>query len=540
VNVSAPHRTGATTESTTAAASSTNGDGAAPPVPPPGCTPAAYRAAWRSSYGPHWRAQLAYLVLVCFLTGLLRPLVDPDLPMHLALGDWIVRHRAVPVTEPFAWTRMGAPFFAYSWLPEVAYYLALRSLGPLGLHLVNGMLVAGCGVATYVLGRAAGWRPWVVLSVAAVTVGVTIFFVPGLRPQLVLLVAMPLAWAGTYDILRAERLGRGVLLLASACALAANSHLFFPVTAAPLILCWVYPPAEGRRLWAAGLAVLAGWVAGPHTLLWPRVFALNLGYNALLYPPTPIAEFQPGFTAGWLPRIFAGGLLVLPWAVATARLTRRERIAAALLWTAGLVGFAIGVRLLVVWWLLVLPLVGWVARGRSPEADTRPPRPAVRWALYGVTCLFVVALMPSGIDGMRIEGRGFSRRLPTYAEQPVEPLAVWLERNAADGSGGRIFTVFNYGSYLTWRLPQYSASIDGRTIFPDSVAKAESYLRPRDGLQHGPWRSAELAILPLTWHTAAVLDTAAGWRRVATSPGDAVRPGAGLWVNDEWWRRHHR
>ena len=33
-----------------------------------------------------------------------------------------------------------------------------------------------------------------------------------------------------------------------------------------------------------------------------------------------------------------------------------------------------------------------------------------------------------------------------------------------------MFTEFNWGSELTWRLPGYSMSIDGRTIFPDSVA----------------------------------------------------------------------
>ena len=33
------------------------------------------------------------------------PLGDPDLPLHLAVGEWIARHHSVPFTEPFAWTR---------------------------------------------------------------------------------------------------------------------------------------------------------------------------------------------------------------------------------------------------------------------------------------------------------------------------------------------------------------------------------------------------------------------------------------------------
>jgi hypothetical protein len=63
-----------------------------------------------------------FVVICLFVGGVTVPLSDADLPMHLALGEWIVRHRGVPFTEPFAWTRAGEPFFAYSWGPEVLYY----------------------------------------------------------------------------------------------------------------------------------------------------------------------------------------------------------------------------------------------------------------------------------------------------------------------------------------------------------------------------------------------------------------------------------
>ena len=99
-------------------------------------------------------------------------------------------------------------------------------------------------------------------------------------------------------------------------------------------------------------------------------------------------------------------------------------------------------------------------------------------------------------------------------------------------------TTFNFGGYIPWRLPHLSESIDGRTIFPDSVAKAETYFPPnRAVIPLPPWRTADLAIAPVYFPVAAVLDTASGWRRVAITSQMEGKPAMiGLWVTDRWWR----
>jgi len=56
------------------------------------------------------------------IAGTTAPLADADLPMHLAVGRWILSHGTFPHIEPFAWTRPGAAYFAYSWLPSIAFY----------------------------------------------------------------------------------------------------------------------------------------------------------------------------------------------------------------------------------------------------------------------------------------------------------------------------------------------------------------------------------------------------------------------------------
>ena len=70
--------------------------------------------------------------------GFSLPLADPDLPMHLATGEWIAKrhcrtvHRAVRVDAP------GAPFQAYSWAIELAYFELMAHVGPLGLSVLQG------------------------------------------------------------------------------------------------------------------------------------------------------------------------------------------------------------------------------------------------------------------------------------------------------------------------------------------------------------------------------------------------------------------
>ncbi|HEY9516264.1 MAG TPA: hypothetical protein VIQ74_11345, partial [Gemmatimonadaceae bacterium] len=100
-------------------------------------------AEWRQALGGRWAvAVLALYLAIVFVLAALMPLADPDLPMHLAVGEWIAQHHAFPFVEPFAWTRVGAPYFAYSWLVEVSAYELLAALGPAGLHLLYGFIAA--------------------------------------------------------------------------------------------------------------------------------------------------------------------------------------------------------------------------------------------------------------------------------------------------------------------------------------------------------------------------------------------------------------
>jgi hypothetical protein len=498
-------------------------------------------ADWREALGPYWKWQLALFALMLFITGLSLPFADPDLSIHLATGEWIVKHHAVPFVEPFAWTRPGAPFQAYSWAIEALYYIAIRDFGPLGLGVVQGFVYVLLAVAMWVLGRAVGWNPWATFVMIAANLIVALGATPYVRPQSILLIMLPLIWALVYRSLDTRRLGWTLAGLVVASAIVANTHLLFPLTAAPCVLLLTRPPADRKRLILVPLAIAVGWMISPNALHWVEIFRLNFAPNALFGPPTGINEYKPGYLmmviGGNSSLALAALFTFLPWAVA-AKLDVRERVLFGLMWLAGLVMFALAVRSLVVWWLLVIPLCSIaLAQLRTPAVPV--VLTAQRAIVPAIFLLITAQALESWLDPALRAGDVSSRYLPSTNARTIEPLAKWLDCYTKHEVGGRVVTTFNYGGYVPWRLPYLSESIDGRVIFADSVSKPETYFVPasRD-IPLQPWRTADLAIFPVSLPVAAVLDTASGWHRAAITSDLEGRPRIiALWVADRWWRR---
>ncbi|HEX6537162.1 MAG TPA: hypothetical protein VF041_21450 [Gemmatimonadaceae bacterium] len=499
--------------------------GATGAVTPMTAQPVPTRAAtWTGAV--RWDLVFGAGLAVVFVHAALLPLSDIDLPMHLAVGSWIARHHAVPRVEPFAWTRPGAPYFAYSWLVELGAYELLSRVGPLGPHLLHAVIVTAAVAVMVPLGRALGWRPFTTFIVAVLHFVVLTRLTPALRPQATLFALVPLSWIGAAWLERGGRRWSALALMFAASALAAASHILFPLVAAPVLLLAAGERGGVRRAAWAAAAVGAGWLCSPYALAWPAVFRLNFAPNLLFRYPTGIEEYQPGFIAA---PVFGALLAVIPWAAAAGRRVDRRLAALAALWVIGLLGFAHAEKALIVWWLVSLPLVG-MAAGRLPE-----PRRARRAWAAALAPVVVVGLMAAehlllgGAIRAR-EGGVDTRTLPGRRAETAEPAAAWLEAHARPARRARLFTTFNYGSYLTWRLPRYSASIDSRTIFPDSVAAPEAMVvRAYAGSPLGPWREADVAVVPPRYPVAAALGAAPDWVRLP-APGPL-----GVWARRAWW-----
>jgi hypothetical protein len=502
---------------------------------------ASWKEQWHEAFGPLWQLQLALIAILLFVTGFSLPFADPDLAIHLATGEWVAKHHAVPFVEPFAWTRPGAPFQAYSWAIETLYFELISHFGPLGLGVLHGITYVALAAVMVVVGKAARWNPWVIAVMVVMNLIVTLGATPYVRPQSILLIITPLVWALVLRSLDTERLAATLIGLIAVSAVLANTHLLFPISAAPCVLLLTNPPADRKRIFLVPLAIAVGWFLSPYALHWHEVFRLNFAPNALFGPPTGINEYKPGYlmmlTGGNGSLFLAIPFTFLPWTVAS-KLDVKGRVLHGLLWLAGLLMFALAVRSLVVWWLLTIPLVGLaVSQAKTPTV------PVVRTAQRAIVLVIFALVAAAGLetweDPSLRAGDVSSRYLPTSNAKAIEPLARWLDCNTRHEAGGRLVTTFNYGGYVPWRLPYLSESIDGRVIFADSVSKPETYFVPRTRtLPLQPWRTADLAIFPVAFPVAGVLDTADGWHRVAmTSEVEGRANMIAVWVRDTWWAK---
>jgi hypothetical protein len=93
------------------------------------------------------RLDLALLVAVLLIPAVLGSsqtiFNDGDVSWHIATGEWIIDHRAIPHSDPFSFTWFGKPWVAIEWLAEVLYAGAYRLAGYGGVAaLVTAALMA--------------------------------------------------------------------------------------------------------------------------------------------------------------------------------------------------------------------------------------------------------------------------------------------------------------------------------------------------------------------------------------------------------------
>jgi hypothetical protein len=135
---------------------------------------------------------------------------DGDVSWHLATGQWILEHRAIPHTDPFSFTWAGKPWVPIEWGAEVAMALAWRAAGYSGLAaLATAALMTLHGLVFFNAARFV--RPWMG---AVIVVAMDVVLIPMMlvRPHLFAWVLIAL-W--TWLMLRAREQARAPPLAAA-------------------------------------------------------------------------------------------------------------------------------------------------------------------------------------------------------------------------------------------------------------------------------------------------------------------------------------
>ncbi|MBI4059815.1 MAG: hypothetical protein HY403_00135 [Elusimicrobia bacterium] len=387
-----------------------------------------------------WALALALLVL-----GL--PIHNPDLFWHLSAGRWILAHGAVPASDPFSFTRFGAPWIDFEWLTQALWFGVNAAAGLRGLWALKAVMLAlaflpldgilrdkGASPAA----RAAGLGLWTCAILASADLRADLFTA---------------AFAAL--LLRRLESGRALFLFGFGLfALWGNLHAGFPVGlalyAAYALGARFFGGPRPAGLGAEACGALLGVLLNPYGL---KIYAAiaahgddSIGRFVREWGPV---DWRSPFQRPLIPALFVGA------AAARAAWPR----APALAMSAGALAFATAAS--------ARFSVCFAAAAVACLAAAWP-RARASWAAAGLAAATVLI---AGASARAAWGRAFS---DAYVARRAVDFVV-AER--AVFAPLRLFNTYEWGGYLGWRLgPEGRVYGDGRYLFHGQLAELQEAL----------------------------------------------------------------
>ena len=405
-------------------------------------------------------------------TGWSRLLWDGDTAIHIAIGDWILDHGKIPVTDPFSFTQPNAPWIPYEWGSGVLFAKLNHAFGLKGIVFLCGVMIAV--LITVLLRTMLSAGADTLLSVLmALLASNALLLHYHARPHLFTLLFLALsAWIFTED--RRHRTN-WMWILPAITALWANLHPGFVILFAYLGVLVMGSVLEG----SPGAAIRYAWLAlacGLATLLNP--FGLGLHLDILSYLRSSgttelIQEFQaPTFRTQ--PQLYYLGFLLLGLTVSGLHVQRKSFVEPLLLLGTAYASLT-SVRHSTIFVVLAAPIVAaelsahwrtWIDRqprnsaGRVLGQLSLEKRPAFSrsspWVVAGLAAIFVwtpAALWPTDFD---------------HKLFPVQLAARHPELATA-----RVFASDQWADYLLYKNhPRQKVFYDDRNFYGEKMYQA--------------------------------------------------------------------
>jgi hypothetical protein len=394
---------------------------------------------------------------------------DGDLARHLRHGHYMLEVRDLIRSDPFSFTRPGAPFIGFEYGSQLLYALAERIGGLPGIAILAGLLIA----LTYMLLTRFLLRRGVDPLLACLTVALAIALGadhwtarPHLFSSLAVVVLLSMLEGGT----RRPALAGAVLFV-----IWANLHGGFVY--GWILIALYLAGSVGELLWGTDRGVWLERVRFYGTILMTAVVATLLNPHGLELHRHLLGFFGKPFlrdnTAEFASPDFhePGGkvfLAVLLLSLVSLTLHRRRPTLPRLLVISAGIAFAlISLRNIPLFGLTGLPILALHLNElwrRLPDAGgvrsrfeiTSRSTATVPWALTVGLFLVMLALGRGRIGTLQLIRDEF--------DETVFPVAaVGQGRNL--GLTGRLYHEFAWGGYLLYAWPEQKIYIDGGTDF---------------------------------------------------------------------------
>lgn len=443
-------------------------------------------------------------IYALFLLAGNRLLIDPDTMWQITVGQWIIDHRAVPVTDVYSFTMRGQPWISTQWLAQVLYAKAYATFGWSGpVVLASFAIAATFALLANFLNRRLSESTTLVFVAGALALTVPHLLA---RPHVLALPVM-VAWVGGM-LSAADRRRAPSFWLLPLMALWANLHGGFVlglVLVGPIALDAVLgADIKSRR------SLLLRWAAfGIAALL--ASFATPYGWNALL-----ASQKILGLGAAlplimeWKPADFGslGALeicLLLGIGLALYRGIKLPPLRIVLL--LGLVHMALAqgrageILALLGPLVLAAPLARQIGGAEpAPSSAAAPPRGVL---FAGVAIVLLAGTMAYA---------SVQRFAPHTRGSPVAAVAALKKLNLA-----RVFNDYDFGGYLI--ASGVAPFIDGRTelygekFFVDHNA-ASGLMQPENLFRLLEQYRIEATLMRTQSAATKLLDHVDGWQKV--------------------------
>lgn len=423
--------------------------------------------------GRRHRALDAALVALCPVVIAIHPLANNDLPMHLAVGQWILEHATLPARDPFSFTAGHPLWVPHEWLASLLFVAAERAAGLPGLVALAAALAAtlalvhravmgrlGVGLTTHLL-----WSipMWLVAGERLV-----------LRPHLP---ALALTFAVWWCLLRARDDARSLVLLPALLAVWVNLHgsflMGFGIVGLDLAVCGRGHPVPLRARLLALAACGAAFLAQLHVYVQPSLLAGVGDALGLLRDPIfmqDIVEWQPPFASDRFRETFAFHAAI-PWLLVTAvgfvRSGRRLPLSYRVFTVVALLLYLRHSRFVDLMALSTLPFLPDLAAATARAAPRRIGY--ARGAILAAALLLVRPGLPIRVGQYRAPALRWGYDLPLAG----------VDALLARGYEGGVFCEYKFGGVVAWRgHGKLQPSMDSR----NSVYGAELYLAHSEAL----------------------------------------------------------
>jgi hypothetical protein len=436
--------------------------------------------------------QTRRLFVVIFAMGLFvmacRNVTDPDVWWHLRTGELILQARHVPTTDPFSFTRAGAPWLDHEWLSQVLIFGLYRLGGWGALIVVFGAVIASGLMLAFARSPGEPYIAGIVTLLAAFASAPSW----GVRPQMFTFL---LASIFLFLLERSYQHPKLLWYVPPLMLLWANLHAGFALGIGLVILfaagdllnvvfgygSWNDAKKRTGALAVIGVLSTAAVVVNPYGgRLYSYPFATLHSPAMLGY----IGEWQsPDFHAStYLPLLtMILATLLLP-AISPRKLRPRELLLLTVLTYAALRSVRhIPLYVLVAAPVLCATMEAWLAEKRGIVRRAEPPifsraKMAFNATLLSFLVIYVVARLGYVVGNQsRVEAKEFPAAAAGFIRSHALP--------------GPMLNHYNWGGYFIWKLyPEYRVFIDGRAdMYGDNfmdqyaatyAAKGENWRQP--------------------------------------------------------------